>query len=87
MTSRRSIQANILIGLRQFKIYVRWKEFWVKNINIVFEESSSEEEEQEFDKEVLGIQLRPKPKGEFRGSEELENFLGKLEKELLSVGW
>ena len=87
MTSRRSIRANLLIGLLQFKIYVRWKEFWVKNINIVFEESSSEEEEQEFDKEVLGTQLRPKPKGEFRGSEELENFLGKLEKELLSVGW
>ena len=33
------------------------------------EESSFEEEEEEFDKEGLGTQLRPKSKGAFRGSE------------------
>ena len=51
------------------------------------EESSSEEEEEEFDKEGLGNQLRSKYKGAFRGSEELENFLSQLQRELLSVGW
>ena len=51
------------------------------------EESSFEEEEEEFDKEGLGTQLRPKSKGAFRGSEELENLLSQLEREILSVGW
>ena len=51
------------------------------------EATSSEEEEEEFDKEGLGTQLRPKSKGEFRGSEYLENFLTQSERELLSVKW
>ena len=50
------------------------------------EETSSEEEEEEFDKEGLGTQLRPKSKGALRGSEDLENFLSQLERKLLSVG-
>ena len=64
--SLRSIQADLLIGLRQFKNSVRWKEFWVIR-NDVMEEPSSEEEEEEFDKEGLGNQLRPKSKGAFGG--------------------
>ena len=64
--SLRSIQADLLIGLRQFKNSVRWKEFWVKR-NGVMEESSSEEEEKDFDKEGLGTQLRNKSKGAHKG--------------------
>ena len=85
--SRRSIQADLLIGLRQFKNSVRWKEFWIRNKNVDMEETSSEEEEEEFVKEGLGTQLKPKSKGAFRGSEDLENFFTQLERELLSVGW
>ena len=66
--SRRSIQAYLLIGLRQFKKSVRWKEFWVKR-NVVMEESSSEDEGEEFGKEDMGTQLIPKSKGAFRDSE------------------
>ena len=51
------------------------------------EATSSEEEEEEFDKEGLGTQLIPKSKGAFRGSEDLDNILTQLERELLSVGW
>ena len=42
--SRRSIQTNLIIGLRQFKHSVRWKEAWVKNGDGIMKESSSEEE-------------------------------------------
>ena len=38
------------------------------------EESSSEEEEVEFDKQGLGNQLRDKSKGEHKGSDDLDNF-------------
>ena len=38
------------------------------------EESIPEDEEEEFDKEGLGTQLRPKSKGAHNGSDELENF-------------
>ena len=61
---------SLPIGLHQFKNSVRWKEFWVKNINIIMEESISKEEEEEFDKEGLGTQFRPKSKVLFRGSDE-----------------
>ena len=39
-----SIKADLLIGLRQFKNYVRWKELWVKNRDVFMEGSISEEE-------------------------------------------
>ena len=42
--SRRSIQADLIIGLHQFKHSVRWKEVWVKNGDVIMKESSSEEE-------------------------------------------
>ena len=42
--SRRSIQTDLIIGLRQFKHSVRWKEVWVKNGDVIMKESSSEEE-------------------------------------------
>ena len=38
------------------------------------EESSSEREEEDFDKEGLGTQRRPKYKGAKKVSDELENF-------------
>ena len=60
--SRRSIQAYLLIGLRQFNCFVKWKEFLVKNRDVVTEESISEEEEEDFDKEGLGTQIIPKSK-------------------------
>ena len=50
------------------------------------EESSSEEEEEDFDEEGLGTQLRPKSKGAQKCSDELEDLLSLLERELLSVG-
>ena len=64
--SHMSIQTDLLIGLRQFKNSVELEEFWVKNINVVMKESSSEEEEEDLDKEDLGTQLRPKSKGAFK---------------------
>ena len=42
------------------------------------EESSSEGEEEEFDKKGLGWQIRPKSKGKFKGSDDLENFLSQV---------
>ena len=51
------------------------------------EESSSEKEEEEFYKEVMGNQLRPKYKGAHKVLYELEKILGKLEREILSVAW
>ena len=72
--SCRSIQADLLIDLRQFKTSVGWKEFWVKNRDVVMEESSSEEEYQYFDKEGLGTQVSPKSKGAHISSYELDHF-------------
>ena len=61
--SRRLIQDDLLIGIRQFKNYVRWKEFWLK-----YEEGSETdsegvmEEEEIYDEEGLNTKLRPKSK-------------------------
>ena len=38
------------------------------------EDSSSEEKEEEFDKQGMGTQLRPKYKGAQKGSDDLEDF-------------
>ena len=35
----------------------------------------------------MGNQIRPKSKGAHKGSYYLENFVSKLERELLAVGW
>ena len=43
------------------------------------ENSISDEEEEEFDKEGLGTQLIPKYKGAHKGYDRLEHLLGKLE--------
>ena len=86
--SRRKIQAELLIGIRQFKHSVRWKEFWLKYKE--GSETDSEgvmEEEEKIDEEGLNTNLRPKYKSEMKGSEQLEMFLTQAEKELLSIGW
>ena len=79
--SRRLIQADILIGIRQFKDFVRWKEFWLK-----YEEESETdsegvmEEEEKIDEEGLNTELRPTSKSAMKGSEQLENFLTQVER-------
>lgn len=86
--SRRLIQADLLIGIRQFKNSVRWKEFWLK-----YEEGSETdsegvmEEEEIYDEEGLNTKLRPKSKSAMKGSDQLESFLTQVERELLSIGW
>ena len=50
------------------------------------EESSSEEQEKECDKEDMGNPLRPKYKVLHKGSDKFGNFSSKLERELLAVG-
>ena len=81
--SHRSIQANIIISLHQFKNSIRWKKVWVKNRTVDMENSISDEEEEEFDKEGLGNQLIPKYKGAHKGYDRLEHLLDKLEIYLL----
>ena len=51
------------------------------------EESSSEQEEDNSNKEVLVNKLRNKYKGAHKGSDDLEKFLSRLQREILSVGW
>ena len=63
------------------------KKYWIKNKDVAIEESSYEEKQEDFDKGGLGTQLRPKSKGAHKGSYGLEKILGKLKRELLSVGW
>ena len=45
------------------------------------------EEDENFDKEGLNNNLRPKSKSAMKGSEELENFLTQVERELISIVW
>ena len=78
--SHRSFQVELLIGLCQFKNYVRCKEFWLQNRAVIMEESRSEEEEDYFDKEGLGTKLRPKSKGAYKGSDDLDNLISQLER-------
>ena len=79
--SCRLIQADLLIGIHQFKNSVRWKEFWLK-----YEEGSETdsegmmEEEEKFDEEGLNTKLRPKSKSTMKGSEQLEIFLTQVER-------
>ena len=86
--SHRLIQADLIIGIRQFKNSGRWKEFWLK-----YEEGSETdcegvmEEEGKFDEEGLNTKLRPKSKSAMKGSDQLESFLTQVERELLSIGW
>ena len=85
--SHRLFQTDLLIGIRQFKHSVRWKEFWLK-----YEEGSETdsegvmEEEEIYDEEGLNTKLIPKSKSAMKGSEQLENFLTQVERELLSIG-
>ena len=51
------------------------------------EDSNSEEEEEEFDKEDLGTILRPKYIGAHKGFYEVDNLLGQLEREISSLVW
>ena len=44
------------------------------------EESRSVEEEEYFDKEGLGTKLRPKSKGTYKGSDDLDNLISQLER-------
>ena len=57
-----------------------WKEFWVKNRNVVMEESSSEEKEEILNQEGLGNQISPKSEVAHKGSDDLENFFSQLER-------
>ena len=86
--SHRLIQVDLLVGIRQFKNSVGWKEFWLK-----YEEGSETdsegvmEEEEKFDEEGLNTKLIPKSKSAMKGSEQLESFLTQVEIELPSIGW
>ena len=75
------MQADLLIGIRQFKNYVRWKEFWLKYEEE--RETDSEgvmEEENFFDEEGLNTKLRPQYNSAMKGSEQLEMFLTQVER-------
>ena len=70
--SLRLIQAELLIGIRQFKHSVRWKEFWLKYKE--WSETDSEgvmEKEEKIDEEGLNTNLRPEYKSAMKGSEQL----------------
>ena len=85
--SRRLIQADLLIDMRQYKNSGRWKEFWFK-----YEEGSETNyegvvEEDKFNKEGLSTNVGPKSKSAMKGSDQLESFLTQVERELISIGW
>ena len=83
--TRTQITANLLIGLRRFKNSCRWKEFFRLKEN---SDNQSEEEEIELEmtkNEGLGTNVKPvnSIKSAPKGSEALEAFLSKLERDLL----
>ena len=84
--SHRVIQADLLIGISQFKNSVRWKECWLKYEEGSEADSEQVTEEEKFYEEGLSTNLRPKSESEMKGSWELESFLTQLERELLSIG-
>ena len=86
-SSHRLIQADLLIGIRQFKNSVRWKAFRLKYEEGSETDSEGVMEEDKFDEEGLSTNLRPKSKSAMKGSDQLESFLTQLERELLSIGW
>ena len=78
--SCRLIQDDLLIGIRQFKNYVKWKEFWLN-----YEEGGEIDyegvmEEDKCDKEGLSTNLRPKYKSAMKGSDQLESFITQAER-------
>ena len=85
--SCRLIQADLLIGIHQFKNSVRWKEFWLKYEEVSETDSEGVMEEDKFDEEGLNTNLRPKSESAMQGSYQLESFLTQVERELLPIGW
>ena len=85
--SQRLIQSDLLIGIRQFKKSVRWREFWLKH------EERSENILRKwkgricFDKGGIVTKSRYKSKNSMKGSDELESFWTKNRKDLLDIGW
>ena len=66
--SRRLIQDELLIGIRQFKNSIRWKEFWLEYEEGSETDSEGVMEEETLDEEGLNTKLRPKSKSSMKGS-------------------
>ena len=59
-SSHRLIQADLIIGIRQFKNSVGWKEFWLKyEVGSETDSKGVMEEEEKIDEDGLNLVLRP----------------------------
>ena len=85
--SRKLVKADLLIGIRQFKHYVIWKECWLKYEEGSETDSEGVMEKDNFDKKGISNNLRPKSKSAMKGSDKLESFLTQVKIELLYIGW
>ena len=77
----------LIIGIRQFKHYVIWKECWLKYEEGGETDSEGVMEKDNFDKKGISNNLRPKSKSSMKGSDKLESFLTQVKIELLSIVW
>ena len=82
-TSRKAVQADILIAIRKFKNEVRWKEFWRNQKQSTKPEANERiEEESRFMATGLNTGLKPTSgvKTAKHGSDNLKGFLTPVEK-------